>query len=332
LLVACNPEGDGKLIAYHHNDGHFFDGHIYIISDWNSEPKRLVRGFASEGCPSWSPDGERIIFAGSQENDLHYNDLYIVDSDGRNLTKLTDGDNRHYDVSWSSDGGTIVYTAADGRTPNLYMMNLSAGEETLLLHGFEFYNDPNWEPNGESIIFSSNLITYEYEGSKPPILNENFDIFRYVLDTGEVVRLTDSVEMEWVRNPIRDHAPKWSNAGDKIVYVSKRYLEKSQWNPDMVVFMDNLFVGDRETELETRLLIFNLETGARNEVLRVPGSIFSPAWSSDDSQLIFSSNMDNYEGAMAPYTESDLYILELESGEITRLTSNGGNYCPEWQP
>ena len=54
-------------------------------------------GFDAE--PSWSPDGNRIAF-----NRGH--DIYIMDSDGRNLTILTGG----REPAWSPDGTKIAFT------------------------------------------------------------------------------------------------------------------------------------------------------------------------------------------------------------------------------
>jgi Tol biopolymer transport system component len=59
--------------------------------------------------PSWSPDGERIVY--STENDGHRHDLFIVDHDGTDLTQLTDSPRRsEYAPLFSPDGSEVAFT------------------------------------------------------------------------------------------------------------------------------------------------------------------------------------------------------------------------------
>ena len=46
----------------------------------------------SQGCfaPRWSPDGKKIVFARGTSGDSDSN-IYTVNSDGTNLTQVTDG-------------------------------------------------------------------------------------------------------------------------------------------------------------------------------------------------------------------------------------------------
>lgn len=60
-----------------------------------------------EGMPSWSPDGERIVFVARPNDRLPLADsrtdydLYVMDADGSNVTRLTDDPARDSDPVWS---------------------------------------------------------------------------------------------------------------------------------------------------------------------------------------------------------------------------------------
>jgi dipeptidyl aminopeptidase/acylaminoacyl peptidase len=65
--------------------------------------------------PSWSPDGTKIAFA--RTNTGNGSDgLYIIDSDGTNLTPIMNGLSHvsGYDTTWSPDGTKIAYSTGSG--------------------------------------------------------------------------------------------------------------------------------------------------------------------------------------------------------------------------
>ena len=55
------------------------------------EISRLTYNSADDGTPSWSPDGRRIAFTSSRDGN---NEIYVVDSDGSNLRRLTNDPGR----------------------------------------------------------------------------------------------------------------------------------------------------------------------------------------------------------------------------------------------
>ena len=57
--------------------------------------------------PYWSPDGTKIVF---QSNRLDDNsEIYIMDSDGRNIERLTYSEGFDENPIWSPDGKHILF-------------------------------------------------------------------------------------------------------------------------------------------------------------------------------------------------------------------------------
>ncbi len=67
----------------------------------------------SSSDPSYSPSGAQIVFVSSRDGAS--DDIYVMDADGRNVTRVTDTADRDEETpGFSADGDSIVF-AADGQ-------------------------------------------------------------------------------------------------------------------------------------------------------------------------------------------------------------------------
>lgn len=62
---------------------------LYVVDRDGKEPTRLTRNPESDGSPSWTPDGEWILFSRIPDDDADH-DLYAVRSNGRCEVQVTD--------------------------------------------------------------------------------------------------------------------------------------------------------------------------------------------------------------------------------------------------
>jgi hypothetical protein len=107
----------------------------------------------------WSPDGKKIAFA-SSFRDVNGHDLkgeiYVMNADGTNTTRLTNNIDFDRSPSWSPDGEKIAFTSdRDGNT-EIYVMNATDGSGQTNISNSparEYY--PSWSPDGEKIAFTS---------------------------------------------------------------------------------------------------------------------------------------------------------------------------------
>src|SRR5262249_11051690 len=90
----------------------------------------------------WSPDGKWVAF------DYHpgaHAQIYLVDSEGRNLHVLTSGNYENQVPSWSHDGKTVYFASDRTGDWQVWKHELSTGTETQITqHGgfaaFESYD------------------------------------------------------------------------------------------------------------------------------------------------------------------------------------------------
>ena len=145
------------------------------------EPSRLTDapGYDAEG--SYSPDGTRIVFAsnraaynadGTVRDDLTerqrelfdldpaaMNDIYVMDADGSNLTRLTDTFGYDGGPFFSADGEKICWRrfSEDGATAEIYVMNADGSDPTQMTHIGAMSWAPYFHPSGDYLIFTTNV-------------------------------------------------------------------------------------------------------------------------------------------------------------------------------
>ena len=103
--------------------------------------------------PRWSPDGARIAF---KSNRFGNYDLFVMDADGRNLTRITDDPKGDHDPSWLPDAQSLVFTSERDSRSDLYRVWLSDLHVDRLTDHFEGYATmPAVSPTGEWVAFAA---------------------------------------------------------------------------------------------------------------------------------------------------------------------------------
>ncbi len=110
--------------------------------------------------PSWSPDGQRLVFSSMGKSGKM--DLYTVEADGSGLRRLTDDSYDDRDPAWSPDGSSIVFTSdrnAFGleQTYLLYRYDCTTGAVSALTSGKHNFYTPSFSPDGSTLTFTSNI-------------------------------------------------------------------------------------------------------------------------------------------------------------------------------
>ncbi|MEP7290193.1 MAG: hypothetical protein ABI835_00365 [Chloroflexota bacterium] len=193
------------------NDGGDPSPELFIASlDAPTEGTQLTT-FVSEGLsqPSWSPDGESIVFCRDQDGDV---EVWIVNADGSGLVALTNNEGADdCDPQFSPDGDLIVYTS-DVESPGfsqLYTMTTSGSEKTPLTN-VPISSDAAWSPDGQRIAF---------------VNNQQGDDDIYVMDANGQRSFLVTVD----DNGAVDRMPVWAPNGEAIYFASNRDGEGFRW-------------------------------------------------------------------------------------------------------
>jgi Tol biopolymer transport system component len=193
---------------------------LYIL---DVKRKKTVRrlDLPIEGAlsPSWSPDGQRIVFSG---NNGGITDLYMVDADGKNLRRLTD--DRYGDLmpQWSPDGKAIAFATDRGEETSfellrfnkwrIAILDLASGAVTVLPGQGGHNLNPMWGPDGRSIAFIS-------DRSGTP------NVFLYDLGNHQHYQLTNVIGGVLA---FTEYSPgiTWAREADRLAFT---YFEKGDY-------------------------------------------------------------------------------------------------------
>jgi Tol biopolymer transport system component len=158
-LAGCGGSGTSRgadsLVFVSTRDGPY---QLYASKADGSDQHRLTsdKGDAStpEGLlyqvdPAWSPGATRIAFASSRSGQLQ---LYVVDADGKNTTRLTTSATEDKQPAWSPDGRRIAFQR--GAPSRVYVMSAKGSGAGPLTSGSDEQTDPAWSPDGRWIAFA----------------------------------------------------------------------------------------------------------------------------------------------------------------------------------
>jgi dipeptidyl aminopeptidase/acylaminoacyl peptidase len=128
----------------------------------------------TEADPAWSPDGSRLVFTGQtgveDDNNRRSNvDLYVVNTDGTGLRRLTRSRAGEYYADWSAgpDGGRIAFTRNRNGRENVYTMRPDGSDvERVTPRGG---SRPSWSPDGSKLAFErrGNIYVVGTDGRGP---------------------------------------------------------------------------------------------------------------------------------------------------------------------
>jgi TolB protein len=217
LDPALSP--DGSQVAFTRWDN---PRGLYVIEVDSGQQRQLV-GENLIKNPTWSPDGQRLIYSQQQggseaktfivprfgeisiPEDPHWR-LEVIDSDGSNLEGVPDQPHS-FNPSWSEQGvlyaenGTIYITEPGGETWAFYS-------------GSNEVRNPVWSPHGRYAVATMQF-------------HDHWEIVRFNSDGSGLLRLTDNYDR------VHSVAPTWSPDGETIAYLSDQDGSWMLWVMDI---------------------------------------------------------------------------------------------------
>ena len=100
-----------------------------------------------------SPLHAKIVFLSLRDGNF---EIYKMDTNGRNKTRLTRNETDDYSPVWSPDGKQIAFESIRDRKWDIYVMDADGGNQRNLTQHPAIDSYPDWHPNGTQIALDSN--------------------------------------------------------------------------------------------------------------------------------------------------------------------------------
>ncbi|MFC1975718.1 TolB family protein, partial [Chloroflexota bacterium] len=281
------------------------------------KPTAMPTPTANEAAVDVFVEG-RIIFASDRDGN---SEIYTVNTDGSDLTRLTNNSAFDGEPAWSPNSERILFVSNRDGNHEIYSMRADGSDVTRLTD--EPANDlsPAWSPDGQLIAFMTER-------------NGNADIYLMNTDGSKVTAFTTSKD--------NDLSPSWSSATPELTFVSDRagdtfdlYIMITSTSGRMrrvIEGVGNVFAPNwssdgsfiafaSEADQNVDLYIISPDGTNLQLVTDSKAKEYLPKWSPDSTYILFVSERNG---------NADIYIAN-ESGDVLRVTHNRANdTTPEW--
>ena len=133
------------------------DVEIYTISIDGQNRQQLTDNQFDDGAPSFSPDGEQIVFLSHLDGNY---EICVMDRDGGNPRRLTHTPDGDYQPRFSPDGKQIVFISNQNNDYELFMMDSDGQNRRQLTNSIGVNLEPRFSPNGNQLVFTSDRQGY----------------------------------------------------------------------------------------------------------------------------------------------------------------------------
>ncbi len=260
----------------------------------------------------------KLVFA---NNATGHKEIYMVDYDGENLTRLTTDNSINLLPRWSADSERIYYTTYRWGNPDMFEIDLRAGKIRPFTT-FQGLNIPGgFSPDGLTMVMTLS------RGDDPNI---------YALDivTKKLKALMKGFGVST--------SPSWSPDGKEVAFVSDRAgnpqiyvlnlasgktrrLTKMNWcdSPSWSPSGEWLIFAGRESSKEKFNIYRSDLTGSQiRRLTEKAGDNEDPSWSPDGRFIAFTSTRRGHK---------ELFVMDADGSAPHPLTDlPGSTFTPNW--
>ena len=280
---------DSKRLVYHQKvSGDNWD--IFIYSVDTGKIQNITNNESFDADPSFSPDGNTVIFASSRDGNA---EIYSMNLDGSGLRRLTNDPALDCHAAFSPDGTQISFSSnRENENGDVYIMNADGSNVTKLTDwdkSNETAEPGGWSPDGTKIVFFSDrngkddlyIVSAETVRPKLVLADPEHDL-RSLSCSNDGKKIAYSKELEDRSGELRIF--DLETRQESLVKRTEWANSSPDWSPDgnWIAFHDRI---DGNSEI----CLIKPDGSDLQNLTNNPSQDSSSSWSPDGKQIVFVS-------------------------------------------
>jgi Tol biopolymer transport system component len=280
-----------------------------VLNPGTGSPNRLL----------YRPNG-KIAFVSSRDGN---SEIYSMNVDGTNQTRLTNSTSYDSNPVWSPDGSKIAFVSDRTGNSEIFVMNADGSNQINLTNNAGGDYEPAWSPDGTKIAFVSDRVGNEPvsspDGTKSAYARVRVDNYLFVMNSNgsNQVNLTD------IDAGIQQ-APSWSPDGTTIAF--------SRTVPNGVIDIGDSASFAPEYFNSEIYLIYSDGSDRWRLTYSDDADDYLPVWSPNGAKIAFQTSSTTN----AVRTDSKICVINVDGTDITMLTTSMSDpvyaYFSGWSP
>jgi TolB protein len=286
------------------------------------------RIFPLQGATATQTPAHTVVFTQLQDG---RNQIFTLESDGRNLRQITAEDANTTQVSWSGDGKRLVFVNDIDGHEQIYRIDATGTRETRLTNDNMHDVFPAWSPIGYEIAY----IGVDGANSSIWIMNSDGKSPRKATDsstTGSIVG-----PLDWSPDGHLIAFASGSSSQTNIMLLTPKTGKVRQltnlpgratspvWSPDGSTLVFTIATTDGPTS-RSALYTMHFDGTGISQITHGDGGDTRPAWSPDGSQIAFVRMTDQ---------QSALFVINADGTNARQLAAAPAGQMfdyPSWSP
>lgn len=259
-------------------------------------------------------------------------EIYVVDSDGENLQRLTRDNFINLSPTWSPDAGRIAYMSWTEATSRIKEVDVATGRSQVIdPRRSGMHQSPAYHPDNRQVALTigngSNSGIYLFDPTNGNTLNQVVggpwsDLSPTFSPDGSQFAFSSS--RSGSATPAIYVTP---TSGGDLIQISPRVFDGQGYytSPDWAPVGDRVaFHGKISRSGYYQILIAEVSArGQRVSQLTFEGRNEDPSWAPDGRHIVFVGERALGQG---------LYVVDAPSGRIRRVIANRVVSTPDWSP
>jgi len=269
----------------------------------------------------WSPDGKQLVFQSTRDG-AQCDQIYVMDADGKNVKRLSNGtgattcgyflpDGKHILYASTHEGGAACPPRPDRSKGYMWAVPPSYEIYTASLDGKivnKLTNEAGYDAEA-TVSWEKKSIVYTSKASG------DLDLWSMKIDGGKKKRLTTT--------PGYDGGAFFSRDGKKMVWRANHPAAGSGLDR-----YNELLGQDLTAPMKMELFVANSDGSDSKQITSFGCASFAPQFRPDGKRIIFASNKNKCDSR-----EFELFLIDTDGKNLEQVTSFGGfTSFPDFSP